>query len=77
MKQERKKIAVIGAGIAGCTCAQKLAKHHDVEIFEAAWFWHRKIKNLPSEVIWVFYFGSGEPMGLMCNSEGRWKKQSK
>jgi flavin-dependent dehydrogenase len=35
MGQERKKIAVIGAGIAGCTCAEELSKYHDVEIFEA------------------------------------------
>lgn len=36
MWQDRKKIAVIGSGIAGCTCATELAKYHDVEIFEAA-----------------------------------------
>jgi flavin-dependent dehydrogenase len=36
MGQERKKIAIIGAGIAGCTCALELSKYHDVEIFEAA-----------------------------------------
>jgi flavin-dependent dehydrogenase len=42
MRQERKKIAIIGAGIAGCTCALKLSEHHDVEIFEAS------DKNAPS-----------------------------
>ena len=35
MTQKEKKIAIIGAGIAGCTCAQELYKHNDVEIFEA------------------------------------------
>jgi flavin-dependent dehydrogenase len=36
MTQKDKKIAIIGAGIAGCVCAQELAEHNDVEIFEAA-----------------------------------------
>ncbi len=36
MTQKEKKIAIIGAGIAGCTCAQELSNVHDVEIFEAA-----------------------------------------
>lgn len=32
----KKLIAVIGAGIAGCVCAQELAEYHNVEIFEAS-----------------------------------------
>jgi flavin-dependent dehydrogenase len=35
MGGKRKRIAVVGAGIAGLTCALDLAEHHDVEIFEA------------------------------------------
>ena len=35
MGGQRKRIAVVGAGIAGLTCALDLAQHHDVEIFEA------------------------------------------
>jgi flavin-dependent dehydrogenase len=36
MTQKEKKVAIIGAGIAGCKCAQELSKGHNVEIFEAA-----------------------------------------
>jgi flavin-dependent dehydrogenase len=36
MTQKERKIAIIGAGVAGCVCAQELAKQHKVEIFEAA-----------------------------------------
>lgn len=35
MTQTRQRIAVIGAGISGLTTAWLLAKHHDVELFEA------------------------------------------
>lgn len=35
MDSRRNKVAVVGAGIAGLTCALKLSEHHDVEIFEA------------------------------------------
>ena len=30
------KIAIIGSGIAGLTCAYKLHKHHDIHVFESA-----------------------------------------
>ena len=30
------KIAIIGSGIAGLTCAWRLAGHHQVTLFEAA-----------------------------------------
>jgi flavin-dependent dehydrogenase len=35
MKSTRKRIAIVGAGVAGCTCASILADLHDVEIFES------------------------------------------
>ncbi|UCG70206.1 MAG: NAD(P)/FAD-dependent oxidoreductase [Thermoplasmata archaeon] len=35
MKPMRKRIAIIGSGIAGSTCASILADYHDVEIFES------------------------------------------
>jgi flavin-dependent dehydrogenase len=35
MGGKRKRIAVVGAGIAGLTCALELAGRHDVEVFEA------------------------------------------
>ena len=35
MGGQRKRIAVVGAGIAGLTCAVDLVEHHDVEVFEA------------------------------------------
>ena len=31
----KKKIAIIGSGIAGLTCAHTLAPHHDIRVFEA------------------------------------------
>ncbi|MGD9212801.1 MAG: FAD-dependent oxidoreductase [Desulfobacteraceae bacterium] len=31
-----KKIAIIGSGISGLTCAYRLSKHHDITVFEAA-----------------------------------------
>lgn len=33
------KIAIIGSGIAGLTCAWRLAGHHQVTLFEAASTW--------------------------------------
>ena len=36
MTVDRKRIAIVGAGIAGLTCASLLADHHDVEVFEAS-----------------------------------------
>lgn len=32
----RQKIAIIGSGISGLTCAHKLAAHHDITVYEAA-----------------------------------------
>ncbi len=32
----RRKIAIIGSGISGLTCAHKLAPHHDITVYEAA-----------------------------------------
>ncbi|CAG36877.1 NAD(P)/FAD-dependent oxidoreductase [Desulfotalea psychrophila] len=32
----RQKIAIIGSGISGLTCAHKLAPHHDITVYEAA-----------------------------------------
>ncbi len=32
----RERIAVVGSGIAGLTCAHVLSPHHDVVLFEAA-----------------------------------------
>ncbi|UCE75025.1 MAG: NAD(P)/FAD-dependent oxidoreductase [Methanomassiliicoccales archaeon] len=42
MKNTRKRIAIVGAGTAGCTCASILADSHEVEIFESS------AKNEPS-----------------------------
>jgi len=36
MAQKRKRIAIVGAGVAGLTCAKLLAREHDVEIFESS-----------------------------------------
>lgn len=33
---KRKKVAIIGTGIAGLTCAHRLVGHHDLTIYEAA-----------------------------------------
>jgi predicted NAD/FAD-binding protein len=35
-KMNRQKIAIIGSGIAGLTCAHGLAPHHDITVYEAA-----------------------------------------
>lgn len=34
----RQKIAIIGSGISGLTCAHKLAPHHDITVYEAAYY---------------------------------------
>lgn len=34
--QATKRIAIIGSGVSGLTCAHYLAKHHDVTVFEAS-----------------------------------------
>ena len=31
----KKKIAIIGSGISGLTCAYTLAPHHNISVFEA------------------------------------------